>query len=24
AFDNMGQGWRDEILPRLTDVLAAD
>lgn len=23
AFDNMGPGWRDEILPRLADVVGA-
>jgi len=23
AFDNMGPGWRDEVLPRLVDLLAA-
>jgi uncharacterized protein YndB with AHSA1/START domain len=21
AFDNMGPGWRDEVLPRLVDVI---
>jgi uncharacterized protein YndB with AHSA1/START domain len=24
AFDNMGPGWRDDILPRLAAVVAAD